>query len=181
MAFIYHQVPQAITGATLYPLSELEALAPEVYARQIVKYRDHPSRERIPYQRIPKLDCLRRDVLNFSPLHPHLIYEAWAELGVTLPSLNWYRLSIEAVTHLPTVIYQPDGRPDEDIPEEAVTWLEPAVYREVAALSEETKAWYAKLERRGLRGGWFAHTPHVLMRGAVSVSCAEVINWQDTL
>ena len=177
MAYIYHQIPENMTGETLYPLSELETLAPKLYQQQIVKYFDHPSRERIPYQRIPKLDCLRKEVLNFSPLHPHLVYEAWQALGVTLPDVNWYQFPIEAVAHLPAVVYQPGL--SEDIPGAHVRWLEPATYREGTALSDATKKWYAQLHEAGRRGGWFAHTPHVLVRGAVSVERAAVISWRD--
>ena len=180
MACIYHQVPQGIIGETLYPLSELETVVPGLYRKQRAKYKDHPSRERIPYQRVPKLDCLRREVLNFSPLHPHLVYRAWQELGVTLPDANWYQLPIEAVSHLPTVIYRPDGRVGEAIPEGAVGWLEPPTYQEVK-LSEATKAWYAELHQRGLRGGWFARTPHVLVKGTVSVKDIKIIAWQASL
>ena len=178
MAYIYHHIPENMRGETLYPLGELEVFAPELYEQQTAKYRDHPSRRRIPYQRIPKLDCLRKEVLNFSPLHPHLVYEAWQALGVTLPDVNWYRFPIEAVAHLPAVIYQP-GRVGEDIPEAHVRWLEPATYQEVTALSGATEKWYAQLHKAGRKGGWFAHTPHVLVRGAVSVRGAAVITWRD--
>ena len=180
MAFIYHQVPQGMIGETLYPLGALETFAPEIYQAQRAKYKDHPNRERIPYQRMPKLDCLRRDVLNFSPLHPHLVYRAWQKLGVTLPDANWYQLPIEAAAHLPAVLYQPGEKVGEAIPEAAVRWLEPAICQEVR-LSEATKAWYAKLHQRGLRGGWFARTPHVLVKGVVSVRDVKVIAWQASL
>ena len=179
MACIYHQVPQGMIGETLYPLSELETVAPELYRKQRAKYRDHPSRERIPYQRVPKLDCWRREVENLSPLHPYLIYKAWQNLGVTLPDVSWYQLPVKAVAHLPTVLYQPSGDVGKDIPEEGVRWLEPTIYQEVTELSEATKVWYAELHRRGLRGGWFARTPHVLVKGAVSVKDTKVIAWQD--
>ncbi len=180
MACIYHQVPQNMTGETLYPLGALETFAPELYQQQIAKYSDHPSRKRIPYQRIPKLNCLRQEVLNFSPLHPHLVYEAWQTLGVTLPEVNWYQLPVEAASHLPAVIYQP-GRVGEDISEAHVRWLEPTTYQEVAALSDAAKKWYAQLHKAGRRGGWFAHTPHVLVRGAVSVKGATAIAWQELI
>lgn len=178
MACIYHQVPRDMTGETLYPLSKLETFAPELYERHIAKYDDHPSRKRIPYQRLPKLNCLRKEVLNFSPLHPHLVYEAWQTLGVTLPDATWYQLPVEAVAHLPAIVYQP-GRVSEGVEEVHVRWLEP--YRESAALSDATIKWYAQLHEAGRRGGWFAHTPHVLVRGAVSVKGATVITWRDPL
>ncbi len=178
MACIYHQVPEEMTGETLYPLSALETFAPKLYQQQLAKYDDHPSRERIPYQHLPKLDCLRKEVLNFSPLHPHLVYKAWRTLGVTLPDVNWYQFPVEAVAHLPAVIAEP-GRAGEDIPEAHVTWLEPDFYQEVTTLSDATKKWYARLYEVGRKGGWFAHTPHVFVRGAVSIEDATVIAWRD--
>ena len=180
MASVYHQVLDALVGETLYPLSELEYRAPKLYWRQLAKYGDHPSRKHIPYQRITKLNCARRDVLNFSPLHPCLVHSAWRALGVTLPSVHWYQLPVGALLDIPAVVYRPTaGRTGEDIPEEATAWLNPATYREITELSEETRHWYAELCARGAQGGWFACIPHVLVRGKVSVKDARVIDWQD--
>ena len=82
--------------------------------------------------------------------------------------------------HLPAVLYQPSAeRVGEDTPEEATMWLEPATYRELTALPKETRAWYADLHQRGRRGGWFARTPHVLVRGSVSMKSAALIDWRD--
>ena len=178
MACIYHQVPENTTGEALYPLSALETFAPEIYRRQLAKYNDHSSRQRIPYQEVPKLNCLRREVLTFSPFHPHLIYRAWQALDVTLSNMSWYRLPVETIAHLPAVTYQPDTRHAGTILEEATTWLEPATFQEVSALSKATRAWYAELHRRGCKGGWFAREPHVLVRGAVPIKEVEVIDWR---
>jgi hypothetical protein len=36
--FVYHYVPNKMNGSVLYPLNELKALMPQVYAAQAAKY-----------------------------------------------------------------------------------------------------------------------------------------------
>ena len=183
MTFVYHQVPPGMVGETLYPLKTLERLEPTLYKAQIAKYNDHPARQRIPYQSIPKLGCSRAETLNFAPLHPRHIYLEWETLGVTLPEVRWYKIPVRHIAHLPAVIYKPgeERSVGDDIPEDRVDVFNPATYEELTALPQKTRDWYLSLHTRGRKGAWFAHVPHVLVRGAVSVREAEVIDWRDAL
>jgi len=166
-------------GETLYPLRQLKAISPERYARERAKYDDHPARRRIPDQRIPKLNCTRQDVLNFAPVHPHLIFRAWLDLGVTLPPTLGLRVPVTRIAARPAVLYQPtfDGRGGETLPEAHVTWFDPADYHELRALPRETLEGYAQLHGRRQKGAWFARLPHVLVRGSVSAAGLGPLDW----
>ncbi len=153
---------------------------PGHYARELAKYDDHPSRRRIPHQRVPKLECRRQDVLNFAPAHPHLIYRAWLELGVRLPAAWWFGIPIKRISGQPAVTFYPaaEHRVGSDIPNARVCWFDAASYRELRTLPESTLQWYAHLHLRGQKGAWFAGLPHVLVKGAVSVGGLEHFDWR---
>ena len=182
MAFVYHQVPAGMVGETLYPLGTLERLEPSLYKAQVAKYDDHPARKSIPHQNVPILGCSRAETVNLAPLHPRHIYLAWEALGVSLPETRWYKIPIRYI-NLPAVVYEPgEGRSvGGSIPESMVELFDPETYEELTALPPRTLEWYLSLHNRGRRGGWFVHVPHILMRGAVSVREAEVIDWRDSL
>lgn len=124
--FVYHAVPPTMVGETLYPLRDLFRLEPDLYRLERAKYDDHPERRRIPQRPIAKLDCAGEEVLNFSPVHPKLIYRAWQGLGVTLKPKLWFGVPLERLSHLQAVVTVPEnkGRVGEDLGDEAVRWLE---------------------------------------------------------
>ena len=106
---VYHACPLEMFGDALYPLADLETSNPELYARELSKYGDHPARRRIPQARVAKLGCARRETLNFAPVHPQLVYRAWADLGVTLPATLWFAIPVERLRELRAAVYRPSG------------------------------------------------------------------------
>ena len=174
--FVYHACPAEMLGVTLYPLADLKILYPKLYARERSKYDDHPARKRIPWARVAKLECSRQETLNFAPIHPHLIYRAWADLGVTLPSALWFRIPVERFAELPAVVFVPSGAVGDDIPDADVRWFDPRTYYELT-LPPATLEWYRELHTKGKRGAWFARVPHVLVNGPVSVAGLEPFDW----
>ena len=167
-------------GDTLYPLADLETSNPELYARELSKYGDHPARRRIPQARVAKLGCARRETLNFAPVHPQLVYRAWADLGVTLPATLWFAIPVERLRELPAAVYRPSGgNVGADLTDAEVSWFDAEAYRELIELSPETLGWYRELRETGRCGGWFARTPHVLVKGSVSVAGLEPFAWSD--
>lgn len=177
--FVYHTCPPEMLGDVLYPLADLENLEPELYARELSKYSDHPARRRIPWAHVAKLGCARRETLNFAPVHPRLIYRAWFDLGVTLPATRWFGVPVERFGRLPAVIYTPSGGDVGADLDADVSWFDAERYRELAELPPLTLEWYRKLLEAHRRGGWFARVPHVLVRGPVSVAGLEAFNWSE--
>jgi hypothetical protein len=170
---IYHMVPKDMQGDMLYPLAELQHRYPEIYARQLAKYNDHPTRKELPNRYIPKLDCYSRDVLQFCPVHPHLIYAGLVERGMSPPPLRFYVLSSKR----PAAIYDVTrAAPDEPIPEDAVMMVEHV--NELKELPSANLAWLDKLAQEGKIYGMFVGIPHVLIRGSVSMATAQIIDWR---
>lgn len=78
LEYIYHAVPEMMSGETLYPLNTLRKIYPEAYEYAVRKYdwrRDYLELT------IPKLDCLWNDVLHFSMIHPHEIFKEFEAAG----------------------------------------------------------------------------------------------------
>ncbi len=176
--FLYHACPPELFGDVLYPLANLAELNPKLYARELSKYSDHPARRRIPWARVAKLGCARRETLNFAPVHPQLIYRAWFELGITLPATRWFSVPVRRFGGLPAVIYTPSGGDaGADLTDAEVSWFSAETYRELTELPPETLTWYRQLLETHRRGGWFARVPHVLVKGPVSVAGLEAFGW----
>lgn len=143
-------------------------------------YGDHPTRKRIPWARVAKLGCARRDVLDFAPVHPQLIFRAWAELGVTLPATLWFAVPVKRFEGLPVVLYRPSGENvGADLTDAEVSWFDTEAYRELTELPPETLEWYRKLRETRRRGAWFARVPHVLVKGPVSVAGLGPFSWSS--
>ena len=154
-------------GTFLLPLSELRTDHPEVYEREIAKYKDRPG---LPQTRIPLHDCLWNDVIHCSPIHPHLLYRAWCEAGkANLPEAKFYRIPIERVAGLPMVIMR--GR--------SFMRIDSKSYAELDCVPHETLSWYTRLVREGRFGGHFVGIPHILVKGPIDVRDLDIINWKD--
>lgn len=65
MKCIYHGVPKNLEGDYLHPLFILKDIMPHLYAKEIIKYDDHPQRKLLPYKMVPKLNCKEIDPLSF--------------------------------------------------------------------------------------------------------------------
>ena len=179
-ANVYHACPPEMFGDTLSPLADLETSHPELYARELSKYGDHPARKRIPQAHVAKLGCARRETLNFAPVRPQLVYRAWADLGVPLPATLWFAVPVERLEELPAVVYRPSGHNvGADLTDAEVSWFSAETYRELSELPPETLEWYRKLYETGRRGGWFARVPHILVKGPVSVAGLEPFDWSE--
>jgi hypothetical protein len=180
--YIYHLVPRDMQGNTLYPLNELKSRWPDVYARAIAKYDEHPGRKLLPQRVIPKLGCLWNDVVQCAGLHPKLLYQALTERGLTVSSnLHFYQIPVERLDGKPLVVFYsdpPDGRdvgaPLDDSEIDLLTVHE---YREQTMLTARTLAWFDHLAAVGKVFGLFVGVPHILVQGSIDVHGVQVITW----
>ncbi|HEY2794476.1 MAG TPA: hypothetical protein VGJ28_19090, partial [Micromonosporaceae bacterium] len=158
MPFVYHTKPPTMIGDELLPLSELADVDPAVHDAAIAKYDGSADRRTLPDRRIPVLDCRWQDVVFLAPVHPQLIWRAWAERGVRLPQRTFYAIPLAAIESHAAVLYrQRLTQPGEDIAAADVTPFHADRYAELTALSPRTLTWYETLIAAGRQGGEF-HT-----------------------
>ena len=177
MTLVYHLTPSNMVGDTLHPLNRLQEIHPNIYEKQIQKYR---GREQIIKRRIPILNCLWNDVLFFSNIHPKAIRHGFIAVGKQWKPQKWYTVNTTSCNfnEQNTVIYHPDmTRMKDDFalsPErfsafdsdelETMNELPPAnlaYYRESAERGEPIFAWH------GL--------PHILHLGSVLIKNIEIL------
>jgi hypothetical protein len=178
MPFVYHTKPSPMIGDELLPLSDLAVTDAAAHEAAIAKYDESPDRRTLPDRRIPVLDCRWQDVVFLAPVHPQLIWRAWADRGVTLPQRTFYAIPLQSIAAHPAVLYrQRLTQPGEDIAAADVTPFHAEQYAELTALSPRTLTWYETLIAAGRQGGEFHTVPHVLVRGRVSVRDAVEVGW----
>jgi hypothetical protein len=79
MRVVYHDVPKAMAGHVLYPLSQLQAVAPAAYEFQRSKY---AGRESVLSYRIPRLGVLFNDTVHCAAVNPARLCEGRQRLGI---------------------------------------------------------------------------------------------------
>ena len=70
--FVYHMVPTEMIGEKLIPLNSLGKVHPSLYEKYTEKYYDHPERSALLKKQVPKLDCLRNDILGEWLIHLYI-------------------------------------------------------------------------------------------------------------
>ncbi|QBD76366.1 hypothetical protein EPA93_10235 [Ktedonosporobacter rubrisoli] len=177
MLALYHQYPLDMRGEVLYPLNTLKYLYPDIYEREILKYQDHPNREDLPKRVIPLLNCLWNDVVQCSPIHPHLVYLALRERGFPVqPDRAFWQIPLSALADVPIAVV---GYPRNPLGQEHAHWLDRSTYCELDAVPAETLAWYDYLAQQKKLVGIFQGIPHVMVQGPISVLHARKIHWGE--
>jgi hypothetical protein len=188
---VYHGVPRDMVGSVLYPLNQLQAIAPEQYALQKAKY---VGRETVLDYRIPGLGLLFNDTVHCSALHPYYLFHARQEMGLdppVRPASGWltglvFGIPLERILIHPVVWYSwktlwINGSPDEDVPTEPPSEefepFDPSRYQELSAPTERHLAHLETMRERGRRPLMFVHIPHVLVAGPIDVSGLEPVPW----
>jgi hypothetical protein len=169
---MYHRRPENLIGSTLYPLALLESLAPDRYQAALASYEDHPDCRGLPMTGVPILSCQWRDVVQCSPIYPHLLYVAQREAGITPRPQRFFAIARDRVCGLSAALFTrvAEGRPAYDL----IDWT---TYAELEAVPAQTLEWYRRLAERGLRGVTFVGIPHVMVRGPIDIEGCPIVDW----
>lgn len=169
----------------LLPLSALQESDPESYAQALAKYDDTPERRRLPGTRIPCLDALWTEVVFLSPITPHAVWTAWAEARSIeagkrpLPAQEFWAIPVDDIGEA-VLLDRTLTATGEEIDPREVSRLNPDTYISATVTTPGNAAWARELTRKGVRGGYFHRTPHVLTRGPVSLERSRLVDWSVT-
>lgn len=101
--YVYHAVPQNMSGEILYPLNMLRNIHSEAYEHAAKKYE---WRRNFLNLTIPRIECRWNDVLHFTIIHPQEIFTELKSAGyISKGSLLFYEVPIASVSGLPHAIY----------------------------------------------------------------------------
>ena len=174
MLYLYHRVPDNMQGSVLYPLNVLKEKFPEAYSAHARKYK---GREAVMESVIPPLRCLWNDVLHFTAVHPREVLAALRQFGNYDGKFDYYRIAAASIEPDKAVVYlyPPDAVGREKHQEDFVPYKVEELEK-FAALPEAAVAYYKERLSHGSRPLMYHLIPHILYRGTIDVSDAEVIS-----
>ena len=187
MRVVYHGVPKAMAGHVLYPLSQLQAVAPAAYEFQRSKY---AGRESVLSYRIPRLGVLFNDTVHCAAVNPARLCEARRRLGIPQPAMMsglFFAIPLERILAHQVAWYSGktlwiNGAPGQDVPlvppDDEFEPFNPDAYRELPEPPPAHLAYLTRMKRTGQRPPMFVHVPHILVAGPIDVSGLTPIHWQ---
>jgi hypothetical protein len=160
-------------GNVIYPLNHLKQVNKEAYLRAAAKYQ---GRERLMDFVIPKLNCLWNDVIHCLPIHPKHLYQAMISSGLNPKSCKWYRIDPSTIEDAQFLLYAYTTSPYHPVDPDEFQIIAIEAYKEIEAVPQKAFDWYRELANKGgeIRLP-FRYIPHLLVKGAVEISEAEII------
>lgn len=158
-------------GDKLMPLNVMEGEYSTLHQQYLKKY---VGRERILKRTIPLLDCLWNDVVQFLPLHPRKVFELQVEMGI-IPEVQpytFYEIDISVLDPEKTVIFFKTAPGEKQV---VVRWLKDVDWESLQAIPQETKDYYKTCVTSGELPFNYQFVPHILYKGTVDVSQANII------
>jgi hypothetical protein len=165
-------MPKIIVGKKLVPLKMLDDF-PEIQREYLLKYK---GRRHILSQKVPPLNCLSSQVLNFTAVHPKKTDIALKEAGFTKGLLRrkWFKIDPRILDPDQTTVFlYKEGIPPED--EKNFTEFRIDDLRKYNAIGNKTRSYYREKFSQGVRPLLFHLIPHILYRGRLNISDLEVI------
>ena len=161
-------------GMELIPLNKMLEVDPDLRAKYLEKYK---GREEILERKLPLLDCLWNDVVQLLPLHPRQLFELQKELGLIteIPDYKYYQINTSTLDPSQTVVYFKTAPGEENV---TVKWFKDVQLEELQSISEATRKYYESMVDTGEPVFNYQFVPHIIYKGAIDVSSAQVINLQ---
>lgn len=171
MSLMYHGIPEQMQGANLIPLNQMHALMPDLYERYAQKY---VGREAVMQRRIPLLDCLWNDVVQFLPVHPQKIFDLQVQFGLipAVPPYRFYEIDTAQLDPGLAVVYFKSEYGGENA---KVAWLHDVEYDSIQTIPSATVDYYRTLIGTGELPFNYQFVLHVLYKGSVDIVSAKEI------
>jgi len=171
MQYVYHGLPDQMMGNELIPLNQMHKKYPELRAKYLEKYK---GRETVLERRIPLLDCLWNDVVQFLPLHPRKVFELQTRLGIIpkVPAYRFFEVDLSLLDPSKTVVFFKDAPGEENV---NVKWLSDVDFASIQEIPPATIAYYNTLIGTGELPFNYQFIPHIVHMGNVDIASAAVI------
>lgn len=169
--YIYHGVPKHMVGTKLIPLNEM----PETMQSHRKKYLEkYQGREEILERKMPLLNCLWNDVVQFLPTHPREVFAKQVEMGIIpeIPPYRFYEIDIEQLEETKAVVFFKTAPGDEN---SYLKWLKDVDLTKLQGIPEETINYYGTVVETGELPFNYQFIPHLLYKGVVDISNSKII------
>lgn len=171
---LYHIVPRDMEGDIIYPLNRMKETHPEVFEREVGKYR---GRESVCEHPIPPLGCLWNDVVFLSPVHPEKLAEIARALGKSWFSADYFEIDpdIAGMSSENTAVSFQLATPELEPKRLIIEPYDQDILPHVSEVSEAQKEYMKKCADSGEPCFRFLFVPHVLFRGEIDTRQAKKI------
>ncbi|MCA9332363.1 hypothetical protein KDA00_00645 [Candidatus Saccharibacteria bacterium] len=175
MHFVYHAVPENMHGDKLLPLNKMDSDLEDIKKKALEKYK---GREELLERRIELLDCLWNDVVQFLPLDPQKVYSLQKELGLIdkIYPYKFYKIPISSFDPEKTAVYFKTAPGYENY---WVEWMKDVDFNNLQTIPKPTIEYYKSLIGTGELPFNYQFIPHVLYKGTIDISDAEIIELTD--
>ncbi len=172
MTFVYHGVPEQMEGKALIPLNEMPASMVAIRDMHVKKYK---NRQEIMQRRIPLLNCLWNDAVQFLPLHPGKVFELQVELGLipAVPPYKFFEIDVTTLEPDKTVVYFKTAPGEENV---TFKWLRDVDLTTIQEIPKATVNYYKSLIGASELPFNYQFIPHVLHKGNVDISKSRIIS-----
>ena len=172
MQYIYHNVPEKMVGSTLIPLTQMHNIDHALEQKYLEKY---IGREEIMQRRVPLLNCLWNDVLQFLPMHPRKVFELQQEMGIipAVPPYKFYEIDTAQLDPSKLAVFFKDKPGDENV---LVKWLKDVDFTSLQNVPQATIEYYKTVVGTGELPFNYQFIPHILYMGSVDISGCKIIS-----
>ena len=171
MNYLYHRVPNNLTGKYIMPLNELRKVYPKVYDEEIKKYEGRESLLKI---KIPILNCLWNDVLHMTAVHPDKVKLALKDSGYLMKKSEWFKINPNLLDEENMIVYLYKSRLFNSKSSEFVP-LRTNDLQKYSSIGTKTKEDFREEISHGRKPLLFHFVPHILYKGKIKISDLEVI------
>jgi hypothetical protein len=163
MSYVYHHVPENMTGTILHPMNQLKSVDEKLYNLYRAGY---DGREHLLKRQVPYLGCLWNDVLHCCPVHPQKIYDALNNAGVkNIPKLEYFEIDTESDINMnDAVVFYRNSEKFGDIRFEKATEVD---WGNVDVIPQLTLNYYKEVAETGEPLFVYQGIPHLLYRGTI--------------
>jgi hypothetical protein len=159
--YVWHGVPKHMQGDTIYSLSGLRSIAPELAEHTARKY---IGREQIAQQFVAPLQCYWHDIIFLTPYHPNEMQEAYKNAGFNPRPIQFYQIPIHELSTHNIVWWLPSYARSH--PEETYKAFSPSELP--LPFPEEQKLAYARAFEKGFHPLLYAQSPHLCLAAPVT-------------
>ena len=139
----------------------------------------YEGREEILERKIPLLDCLWNDVVQFLPLHPQKVFKLQKELGLItiVPPYKFYEIDASNLDPQKAVVFFKTAPGEENV---QIKWLGEVDFASLREIPEATMAYYKTLVGTGALPFNYQFVPHIVYKGTIDISETNIITLKDT-
>ena len=167
-------------GHVLYHLNEVKSIFPEIYNKNLERYKDRKYHLK---QKIPYLDCLWNDVVHLTAIKPIKIKKALEKAGAPpfVKKWKWYKIDSKNLDESNAVIFLYNNKKDERkrrFEKDNFLPYKGSDLSKYSILSKAVENHYLNEVEQGKKLKeiiLFHLVPHILYKGNIDISNTEII------